>query len=276
MANAMATQAEGILDIAPEQHPRPAPRVLVFCGGKGGVGKTQLAANLAVALAARHHVLLLTADLCFAAPGCFHANTTLELIASGERTIDETMHKGPAGIDMLPAIETPLLLAHLPPWQQERLARQISAAAAQRDFALIDCPAETLPAIAAAEAVVVSTPEAASLAGAYAQVKRLAQTAPCTTISLLLNGVEDASEAASTFRKLTQTARRFLGITPACLGWVPSDHSVAKAARRRVPFVVEYADRPAAAALKAIAARLSSAQSQRANPDYIVLGTCRQ
>jgi len=247
-----------------------AVRTVVVASGKGGVGKTQLAVNLAITLGTRgRHVLLVDAN-----PGLGNADVALNIkpeygldqLVKGKVPVEEIMSKGPANVRLVAASRTGDDIAGLPPWQRERVARELAAAAAEGfDYVIIDTAAgahagEQWLTLLAPEVVIVTTAEPASLADAYAALKtRIAETntspdEPCG-FSVLVN-MANPLEASRAYRALAQTAQRFLKVVPAYLGHVPVDDSVGTASRRRLPFVLEYADCPAARAVWIIAASL--------------------
>jgi len=261
----MITQAKGITKAGPQaERPGGAARKIVFAGAKGGVGTTQIAANLAAELGLKRNRVL------FVDAGRGNAKVVLGIdpefdlrhLASGEKSIEEIICEGPGGIGVVPAYVDREQAGVLAPWQRERLLRGLAAAAAAYDFVLCDAgawPPLAGAALDPAEVIVVTTPEPASVAGAYATVKELARLNSLTRVQVVVNMAEDSAVAARAFQAIAHVARRFLGSAPAYLGWVPADVSVTLACKRRVPFVIEYPDRPAAAAVEIMASKLALA-----------------
>jgi len=275
----MITQAEGITrNEESEQETERSTRRIMFAGGKGGVGTTQIAANLAVTLGLKHNRVLFVD----ATPGVCNAevilgiNSTLNLqhVVTGEKSIEEVICKGPGHIGMLPVRRDWSQTAGLAPWQRERLARGLAAATATFDFVLVDAPAGIPPelpgaALEPAEVIVITTVEPTSLAGAYATVKELARISPGKKANVIVNMAPDSADAARAFRAIAHVAGRFLGTVPGYLGWVPADPCVAKAGGRQVPFVIQFPDQPAAGALEVIASKLALAQQSEDNLRFI-------
>jgi flagellar biosynthesis protein FlhG len=255
--------------------PRPAAtRTLVLRGGKGGVGATQIAANLAVELSLKGSRVLLVDGGIGNAGVVLGVDAAFDLshVVSGEKTVEEIVCEGPGGIGLLPTYQDPEAAASLAPWQRERLSQGVTAAAAQYDFVLVDSGRSASPeapgsAPEVSAMVVVTTPEPASVAGAYATMKELVRTDPRVRIQVLVNMAADRAEAARSFQAIEHVAERFLGVVPAYLGWVPWDEAVVQAGKRREPFVIHYADGPAAGAVEALAAKLILAAQEKVNTE---------
>ncbi|HUU70390.1 MAG TPA: AAA family ATPase [Planctomycetota bacterium] len=264
----MITQAEHVFareEFAVRPDAAVAARTLAITGGSGGAGKTQIAVNLAAALAAmRHRVLLIDAH-----PNASNAalmlgvRTPLHLtdVASGRKSLADVAHEGLCGVTVAAAFAQPADLAHLPPWQRERLARGL--AAAEFDFIVIDAPLDALDILAEElEPIIVCTPEPASLAGAYSVFKQIARQRPGSRAKLLANMADDEA-TERVYLAVAAISRRFLGTAPEYGGHVPADPAVEQACRRRAPFVVEFPDSPAGSAVRAIAARFCRSTLRR-------------
>jgi flagellar biosynthesis protein FlhG len=210
--------------------------LVAVVSGKGGVGKTNVAANLAVAVARRgRRALLVDGDL-----GLANADVLLGLIPRGtladvldERaTIEEVRVRGPRGIDVLPAASGRSELAALGPRDAARLAAAVAEYAADYDVAIVDAASGIGPLVVAFAAVsarrlLVATPEPTCLADAYALVKVLAIEAGVRRIDLVVNAARHAREARAAHERLARMAARFLPIEPAYAGWLPRDARLA-------------------------------------------------
>jgi len=272
----MTNQARAISSIVPADAMRvPGPAVFVIRGGKGGVGATQIAANVAVALSGGYEdrpanrVLLVDGGRGVGnATFVLGINEPYDLrhAITGEKSVEEIIYAGPCGIGVLAALDGVEDGAAAAVWQRERLRRGLASAAASRDFVLIDTPSGLLPgwcgpAAAATAVIVVTTPDAASLAGAYATIKELFRADSRAAVWLVVNMAASRLEAARAFSAVAGVAQRFLGAAVRYLGWVPAEVCVLQASRRRVPFVREYAGYSAARAVEAIAQKLMQARS---------------
>jgi len=262
----MATQARGIADERPPRHDAPRPRAIIVAGGKGGVGKTQIAVNLAVALGLkRRSVLLVDGNLDMGGVDLalgMEMGLNLGHAARGERTVEEIVFAGPADIGVVAAPRGEEECAALAPWQRERLARELAAAAAGCDFLIIDSAAGAAPAAFdlahRPEVIAVATPDPAAVADAYATAKHAARCDPRADVQVVVNFAADALEVRRAWHAIAEVAGKFLERLPGFLGHVPQDPLVMRAGRRQEVLVVKYPESPAAEAIAAIAARLCS------------------
>lgn len=255
----------------PASHPvhwaGPGARTLVVASGKGGVGKSNLAANLAVALGERGaRVLLVDGDLAQANLDLLlglHPRWDLQHVLSGERTLEEIVLEGPAGVRLVPAASGVPELEQLDDYRREFLIRGLGLLDAHADFVLIDTSSGASRQArsfcqAGDDVVVVTTPEMPSFSDAYALFKVLARHGLGRTPSLLVNMSGGAEEAEDTLRRFRLVARRFLGVEPGSWGFVPFDPSVARAVRLQEPVLTAFPRSPASIAYRALAARLWS------------------
>ena len=247
--------------------PRPAVRTLAVISGKGGVGKSNVVANLAVAMGEMGaSVLVLDADLGQANQDVLlgvHPRVDLLSVLRGECSLEDILIEGPAGVKLVPAGSGDPLLADVDDVRRERLFREIGALAAESDIVLIDNASGASRqaagfALAAREVVVITTPEPTAYADSYGLIKVLARQGLATQPGVLVNfstSVEDAEEVA---HRLASVCRRFLRVQVHMLGHVPIDPALSQAVRRQEPVVVSYPNSPSARALTTLAERLLS------------------
>ena len=241
-------------------------RILAITSGKGGVGKTFVAANLAAALAKRgRRVLVLDADLGLANLDIIlnlYPKATLHDVLTGKCSIEEIMLAAPGGFWVLPAASGLVEYSRLTSDVQEDLRRIIDGLRQRYDYLLLDTGAGIsdlvlYTASLAEEVLVVATPEPASLADAYATIKILALMQQRNALKLVFNQAGSEAEARKLADQLQQVVDRFVNAQVAnpvkleYLGQIPGDPAVRDAARKRqLLFVRE----PAAPASKAVAA----------------------
>ena len=247
---------------------KPAVRVLAVASGKGGVGKTNVVASLAVTLARRGtRVWVLDADVGLAnldiVYGVRHQHT-IESVLRGERRLTDVAVDGPAGVRLVPGASGIAELTALTPAQQLRILDEVDALEDELDVLLIDVAAGISSnvlyfAAAATETLVVTTPEPTAVADAYALVKVLATRWERRTFPVLVNMAASAADAESAFERLAGVARRFLAVRLEYAGWVPFDDAVPRAVRTQTPLVLAAPGSPAAHAIAALADRLGHA-----------------
>jgi flagellar biosynthesis protein FlhG len=140
-SNMRMDQAAGLRHIT---HPKPV-RVIAVTSGKGGVGKTNVSVNLAVALAdSGSEVMLMDADLGLANVDVMlglHPDYDLSHVIAGERTLEEIIVAGPAGLHIVPASSGTKAMAELSSVQHAGLIRAFSELSHQLDVLIVDTAA---------------------------------------------------------------------------------------------------------------------------------------
>ena len=250
----------------PVQWSRPRAHTIVVTSGKGGVGKSNLAANLAIALGEQGaRVLLLDGDLAQANLDLLlglHPRFDLQHVLDGQKTLDEIVVNGPANVRLVPAASGVPELADLDDYRRELLLRSLSTIDGATDVLLIDTPSgvsrqTTAFCRIAHEVLVVTTPEMPAFSDAYALVKLLQkQGGLAHAPRLVVNMATGAEDAEDTAHRIRLVARRFLQIELECIGVVPFDAHVPRAVRLQEPVQTAFPKSPAAIAYRALAARL--------------------
>lgn len=244
---------------------RSYTHVITVTSGKGGVGKTNVVANLAVALSrAGKEVLVLDADLGLGnidvllglAP-----RYTLEHVLAGSHHLSDIVMRGPAGIHVLPASSGLPQLTALTDAQQLLLQSELEDVAKTVDVLLIDTGAGISPnvtyfASAAQETVVVISPEPTSLTDAYALIKVLCRQHRERKFRVLVNMVKSQRDATQTFRKLDAAAHRFLNINLEYLGYIPFDDYLPMAVREQKAVTECFPHSPASRAFAQLAGQI--------------------
>ena len=251
----------------PAHWSRPRARTIAIASGKGGVGKSNLAANLAVALGARGaRVVLLDGDLAPANLDLLlglHPRFDLQHMLSGERTIEEIAVAGPHGVKLIPAASGAPELAELDDYRRECLLRGLGQLDTDADVILIDTASSvsrqvTAFCLAADDVIVVTTPEMPAFSDAYGLVKLLQSQGIARPPHLLVSMAGTAEEAEETAHRIRLVARRFLQIDLDTWGVVPFDPALPRAVRLQEPVVTAFPQSPSAIAYRALAGRLWS------------------
>ena len=239
-------------------------QVLAVTGGKGGVGKTSVAVNMAAALSsAGRRVLLLDGDLGLANVDVFLGLTpryTLAHVLNGERTLDEIVLLAPQGFQVVPAASGIAELANLDAPAHLSLVQAFSALATRVDVLIVDTAAGIAHGVtqfsqAAQHVLVVICDEPASLTDAYALIKVLSRHHGVRRFRVLANMVRSAGAGAELFRRFERVAERFLDVVLEYVGEIPEDECLRRAIRAQRPVGDAYPGSPAARAFKKLAER---------------------
>jgi flagellar biosynthesis protein FlhG len=245
----------------------PRTQVIAVSSGKGGVGKTNVVANLAVALAKMgQRVLVLDADLGLGNLDVLLGlvpQYTMEHVLAGTRSLDDIVLEGPAGIQVLPASSGVPNLTALTESQQLMIQEQLEHISADRDVLLIDTgagisPTVTFFASSAHDTIVVISPEPTSLTDAYALIKVLARQYREHRFKVLVNQAKSPREANEVFRKLDMAADRFLHVAIDYIGYIPDDDYVPLAVMQQKAIAELFPDAPASHAFERLARQVTA------------------
>ncbi len=238
--------------------------VLAIASGKGGVGKTNVTANLAAALATKgRRVLAIDADVGLANLDLLFGVKpllTLEDFFSGAALLDEIVLRTPQGIWLLPGANGVQSLTALSGAQKLVLNGALESLARQVEIVLVDTcsgisDAATYFAAAAQEIVVLVTPEPASLTDAYSLIKLLASTYGEKRFQIVTNRTDNEGQSLRLFDTLSRAALRFLNVSLDYLGAIPDDSRLLAAASRSRLVVEDDPDAPSARAFDVLASR---------------------
>lgn len=243
-------------------------KVLSFTSGKGGVGKTHIVVNLACAmrrLGAR--VMIFDADLGLANVDVLLGLTprfTIQHVLAGQKTLEEVLVEGPAGIIVLPASSGVQELAHLTEGQRLQLLAELDTLETKVDVLLVDTGAGISANVlyfnmAAQDIVVVVTPEPTSMTDAYALMKVMSTKYAEKHFKVVMNAVANAAEAQEVFRRMSMVAERFLNVSLDYLGFVVYDASFSQAVRQQTPLLELYPASLAASCFRDLAHRILKA-----------------
>ena len=241
-------------------------QVIAVTGGKGGVGKTSVAVNLAAALAANRRVVLLDGDLGLANVDVFlglSPRYTLAHVLSGERTLDEILIDAPQGFHIVPAASGAAHLATLDAATHLGLVQAFSALATRVDVLIVDTAAGIAHGVtqfsqAAQQVMVVICDEPASLTDAYALVKVLSRNHGVRRFRVLANMTRTIGMGEELFRRFERVTARFLDVVLDFVGEVPDDDCLRRAVRAQRTVFDLYPSSPAARAFKRLAGRAGS------------------
>jgi flagellar biosynthesis protein FlhG len=254
-------------------------RVITVTSGKGGVGKTNLSVNFALALAAKgKRVLLFDGDMGLANVdvmlGMMPQHTLLNVL-NGQKTLSEIVLEGPGGIRVVASGSGGVQeLADLNEAHRGKFLEALLELQHQSDLILIDTGAglhrNVLAfVLAAEEVVIVTTPEPTALMDAYGMIKVLYREKRNPVISVVVNMAGNQIEADEAGKKLVILSKRFLNLEIDYLGFVPRDPAMIKAVREQKPVLLSAPSSPAAISLTRLAGMLLTGNSQRGEGNLI-------
>ncbi len=241
-------------------------RSVAITSGKGGVGKSNIALNLALALCLKGaKVLLVDADVGLANLDVLlgiQVRHTLEDALQGRCSMKQVLTEGPHGLlKLLPSRSGVAALGEMETADQQRLFSQLATLEEVFDYLLIDTGAGVSSLVmgfnaAASEVLVVATPEPTSLADSYALIKLLHQRNMPQYIYVVSNQVQSPQEAMKVHQRLNTVSLEYLKREVGFLGGIPRDNNLLKAVRQRQPLLLYKPQSPAALAIQQLAVQL--------------------
>jgi len=265
-------QATGLRTLAMQ---RRCTSVIALTSGKGGVGKSNIAVNLAIQLArAGKDVVLLDADLGLA--NCdvlcnIDLPFNLSHVIARQKEFSDVIIRAPGGFRLIGGASGLARMADLGEYDRERIINALGELEEQTDVILIDTGAGISPNVlsfarAADHVIVITTPEPTAITDAYALIKVMMRGERERRVSLLVNQARSAAEARVVYERIARVARQFLSVNVSDAGYVSLDPSVSAAVRRRAPFLVVDPRCAASLCIAQLAARLQAGVVETPGP----------
>ncbi|MBI3657241.1 MAG: MinD/ParA family protein [Acidobacteria bacterium] len=259
------------------------PRMLAVTSGKGGVGKTSVATNLAIMLASlEQRVIVLDADA-----GLANIDVMLGLtpkyhvghLLNGLKSLAEIMIEGPEGIRIIPASSGNQKLTELTGEQRDHILESVRRLRDEADYILVDTAAGLSDNVvhflsAAHEVVVVCEPEPTAIVDAYAVIKVVHAMDAQKPIGILVNSVESGDEALRVYDQLDRVAMRFIQRTVDLLGYIYRDPAVPLSVRSQTAVVMGYPDAPASRCFRRLAENMLDREKRNVHARKAPLKLC--
>ncbi len=247
-------------------------RIISIASGKGGVGKTNLAVNMAISLCKKGlRVLIIDADF-----GLSNVDVVLGVapeydlsyVVHNNKELSEVISEGPGGLKFVSGGSGVFDLINLRTNQLDKLLEKLYQIDDIADIIIIDTGAGISENIqrmlcASNEILVVTTPEPTAIMDAYALIKTVASAEAETHIRLIVNKADSAAEGINTLAKFSAVVRLYLKTDLEELGFVLTDSVVSKAVRLQKPFVLSFPKSMASKNIDAITWKLINA-----SPEY--------
>ncbi len=272
-------QAEQLRNIIKANSQLPLARVITVTSGKGGVGKSNTAINLAVQFRKMgKRVIILDADFGLANIeimfGAVPKHNLFDLIYQGKK-IQDIITWGPMEIGFISGGSGIAGMSNLSVDYLNYIIRNLKELDEMADIILVDTGAGISDAVleflvASGEILLVTTPEPTSITDSYSLIKALARhprySHEATGIKVVANKVRDEEEAEALFNKLEMVVDRYLNIPISYLGMVPQDEQLAKAVMQQMPVSIENPGARSAQAYEVIAAKLMNKEISKSVP----------
>lgn len=268
-----AQQLRNIIKAGPAV--RPLARVITVTSGKGGVGKSNTAINLAINFKKMgKRVIILDADFGLANIeimfGTMPRHNLSDLIYQG-KSITEIITWGPGEVGFISGGSGIAGLSNLGKEYLNYIIQNLAALDAIADVIIIDTGAGISDAVleflvASGEILLITTPEPTSITDSYSLLKALNRhprfTKENSQIKMIANRVEGEKDGDVLFKKLNMVVSRFLGLPLEYLGAVPQDKHLAQAVMQQTPVSLASPASKSAKAYEAIAARLMHMENE--------------
>lgn len=251
-------QAQGIRQM---KSSRPV-RVIAVTSGKGGVGKSNVAVNLAVTLAQNgERVMVMDADMGLANIDVLlglSPRMNLSHVINGECSLEDTILEGPSGIRIIPASSGVAAMSDLTPAQNAGVIRSFSELTVPVDTLIIDTAAGLSGSVisytrASREIIIVVCDEPASITDAYAMIKVLNRDYDIHRFHVLANQAHGIQQGRELYNKLARVSEKYLDVALNFLGTIPYDDCLKKAVQKQKTVVESFPRSPSAMAFKQIA-----------------------
>ena len=250
-------------------------KLITVTSGKGGVGKTSLTVNLALALQQMgHSVLVVDADFGLANIDVMlglQSTYNLSHLLRGQRTLREITQRGASGVRFISGGSGVFDLLNMNGSQLDSLLDGLMGLEDEIDIIFFDTGAGINENIlrlimASSETVVVTTPEPTAILDAYALVKTVSRREGAPPIRLVMNKAESKKEADNATIGFQGVIRKYLQQDVESLGYVLFDVEVGRSIKRQSPILLSHPGSLTARCIQEIARRLAILETEPVAP----------
>jgi len=256
-------------------------RVITITSGKGGVGKTNFAINLAIQMSRYNkRVLIIDADFGLANIEVLLGKTptyTFADMLQGKKEIQEIITDGPMGIKFISGGSGLVEMANLSERQIVSIIDNFQYIDQIADIILLDTGAGISRTVinfirAANEAIIITTPEPTAVTDAYALLKAANENQQeGTDFGVVVNRVDDIREGAEIYERLSKVSEKFLNKQLSCLGYIPNDINLKKSVKRQEPVSISFPNSVSARSIDNIGIKMLNMEHEKKKiPDNII------
>ncbi len=258
-------------------------RVVSITSGKGGVGKSNLAVNLAIQLARENReVVLMDMDIGLANVDILldiNPRYRLSHLVREEVSLEDGLVEAPGGINVLPGVSGVDRLINMDPDDRKQVLKILAEVQRRADVVVVDTGAgvseSVIPFAACADDVLtVITPEPTAKVDACTALDRLAEHPSCGELRVLVNKARDRDEASDAAEDVERVASRFLDVFVSKLGYVLFDDRMAKSVRSRTPVTIKHPDAPSSRCIRTIAGMITGSENDGSESSSHFLRRC--
>ncbi|MDE7447372.1 MAG: MinD/ParA family protein [Lachnospiraceae bacterium] len=274
-----AEQLRNIIKAGGNTHNRPLARVITVTSGKGGVGKSNTAINLAIQFRKMgQRVIILDADFGLANIeimfGAVPKHNLCDLIYQG-KNIKEIITWGPMEVGFISGGSGIAGLSNLSRDYLVYIINNLAELDTIADVIIVDTGAGISDAVleflvASGEILLVTTPEPTSITDSYSLLKALGRhsrfSVEMSQVKVIANKVDDQKEGEKLFEKLDTVVGRYLKIPISYLGAIPRDNQLSKAVMQQMPVSLQSPAAKSAVAYENIAAKLMNKELSKSVP----------
>lgn len=272
-------QAQRLRIIKANNQTRPLARVITVTSGKGGVGKSNTAINLAIQFKKMgKRVIILDADFGLANIeimfGAVPKYNLCDLIYQG-KNIKEIITWGPMEVGFISGGSGIAGMANLGRDYLTYIIQNLAELDALADIIIVDTGAGIADAVleflvASGEILLVTTPEPTSITDSYSLLKALYRhprfNESTTKVKMIANRVEKEESGLILYNKLNSVVSRYLKLPMTYLGSVPQDVQLTKAVMQQVPVSMQNPDAKSSRAYEIIAAKILGKEESEKQP----------
>ena len=274
-----AEQLRNIIKAGDNTHNRPLARVITVTSGKGGVGKSNTAINLAIQFRKiGQRVIILDADFGLANIeimfGAVPKHNLCDLIYQG-KNIKEIITWGPMEVGFISGGSGIAGLSNLSRDYLIYIINNLAELDSIADVIIVDTGAGISDAVleflvASGEILLVTTPEPTSITDSYSLLKALGRhsrfSVEMSQVKVIANKVDDQKDGEKLFEKLNTVVSRYLKIPISYLGAIPQDNQLSKAVMQQMPVSLQAPAAKSAVAYENIAAKLMNKELSKSVP----------